>query len=341
MKTIRQNSNKIAKILAKKRLQAFLVSKQVNITYLTGHDFRGHAFVLYFKGKPYLLTDRRYENEKLPGGLELVIVKRDLAKKIKGILGRTKRLAVEDSLTLARSRNLEKKFTIKALKGVIEEVRMIKEVDEIEKLEAACRLTKQVFQMIEKKLKPGLTEKKVAWEMEKFVRERGADELAFGPIVAGGENGGKAHAELTDRKLRDGDLVTIDFGVKLGAYHSDMTRTFKLGKVSKKQADILKTVKEAQKAALAKIKPGVDIKSLDQTARDLITKAGYGEYFSHASGHGVGLEIHEKPSLTSKAEGKLRPGMVFTVEPGIYLEDMGVRWEDTVLVTKVGCKILT
>ncbi|MDD4351982.1 MAG: aminopeptidase P family protein [Candidatus Gracilibacteria bacterium] len=334
-----QIQKKLSRQLAKKNLKAFLVTSPANVHYLTGHDFGGDAFCLLFQNKIYVLTDRRYENVKL-SACELVIVRKKLALELKNILGKIKKLAVEDSFTLRQVKKLGN-YKLIAKVGLIEELRMLKSTDEIKEITKACQLTKEAFRMIEKKLKGGMTERQIAWEMEKFVRERGADALAFTPIVASGENGAKAHAVLTDRKLKEGDLVTIDFGVKVAGYHSDMTRTYQIGKISKKQAEILSLVKRAQKEALKIIKPGIELSKIDQVARKVIEQPGYAKFFSHATGHGMGLEIHEEPRISLKSRGKVQAGMVFTIEPGIYLPDCGVRWEDTVLVRKKGYKKLT
>jgi Xaa-Pro aminopeptidase len=194
-------------------------------------------------------------------------------------------------------------------------------------------------------IRPGMSEKQVAWELEKMMREAGADGMAFPVIVASGPNGAFAHHSSGDRQLKVGDPIIIDMGASLNGYQSDLTRTFYLGKApDEKFWEIYNLVHNAQKAALKAIRAGKKSNAIDKVARDAITKAGYGKEFGHGLGHGVGLEIHEEPRLSFTAEDKerLTAGAVVTVEPGIYIEGWGgVRIEDLVLVTDTGVEILS
>ena len=210
-------------------------------------------------------------------------------------------------------------------------------------LRRAAKTTEKVFVRVLPFIKAGITERQLADRMTEYALEL-ADvaELAFPPIVASGPNSAGPHAEVTDRTLETGDLVTVDFGVKLGGYASDMTRTFILGEPTETQRKIYDSVYRAQAAGIAAAKAGISCIALDAVCRGIIEKDGYGEYFVHTTGHGVGTEVHEDPRIGKKSEAVLEAGMVVTIEPGIYIEGLGgVRIEDMVVITDDGCKILT
>jgi Xaa-Pro aminopeptidase len=194
-------------------------------------------------------------------------------------------------------------------------------------------------------VRPGMSEKQLAWELEKLMREAGADGLAFPTIIASGPNGANAHHSAGERKLKAGDTITVDMGASLNGYHSDLTRNFYLGSTpDEKFWEVYNTVHTAQKKALAAIKAGADVQAVDKEARDFIAEAGYGANFGHGLGHGLGLEVHENPRLSPSAVNPrtLPAGAIVTVEPGIYIEDWGgVRIEDLVLVTEDGFEYLS
>jgi len=215
-----------------------------------------------------------------------------------------------------------------------EEIAIMKEAIEI--ADVSLQETLRIF------MRPNVTEKEFAWALEKAMRDRGAEKLSFDTIVAGGENAAIIHATPTDRIFNDGEVVLIDYGMVYKGYCTDRTDTVVLGTPSDEMDKIYNIVEEAHDAAIAAIKPGMTTPQLDAIARKVIDDAGYGEYFSHSLGHGVGLEIHEYPVLSPRAETVLEPGMIVTVEPGIYLEGKGgVRIEDMVLVTEDGFEQLT
>ncbi len=224
------------------------------------------------------------------------------------------------------------------LDAAIEQERRIKTDEELQCLKVAGALTDDGFSYILTRLDIGRTEREVALDLEMYLRKNGSEGVSFDFIVASGENGSCPHAVPSDRKLQKGDLVTFDFGAVVGGLHADMTRTVALGGISEKQKEIYDVVLSAQLAALASIHSGVRCAEVDKAARDVITAAGYGEYFGHGTGHGVGFEIHESPNLSPRAGDKvLEIGNVVTVEPGIYLPKVGgVRIEDMVLVNENG-----
>jgi len=221
-------------------------------------------------------------------------------------------------------------------------IREIKDEDEIAKLKEACRITDCLFWELTKILKPGVTELDAAVELHYIMQKKYHAGMSFDTIIASGINGSLPHAVPGDRVMEYGDLVTVDFGACWQGYHADMTRTFALGEPSAKMREIYDIVLEAQLAGVAVLRPGITGFEADKASRDVIAAAGYGEQFVHTLGHGVGLEIHERPNLSYRAQDQiLVPGHCVTVEPGIYLPGVGgVRIEDTCLITKDGCEVL-
>ena len=190
-------------------------------------------------------------------------------------------------------------------------------------------------------MREGMTEKQAAWLLESAMREGGAEAMSFDPIVAAGENGAKPHAIPTDRTLRHGDLVVMDFGCKFEGYCSDMTRTVFFKSATDEQKRVYDVCRRANEAGRAAVRPGLPMCEFDRAARKVIEDAGYGKYFIHRTGHGIGLEVHEHPDNSSTSQIIARPGMCFSVEPGIYLPgNFGVRVEDLVVVTEDGCETL-
>jgi len=220
---------------------------------------------------------------------------------------------------------------------------LVKTPEEIAIMKRAAKATQTVFADALHFIRAGVTEREVADTMERLALEiDGVQGLAFPPIIASGPNGAQPHAEISDRELETGDLVTVDFGVTIDGYASDMTRTFLLGSVSQTQMKIYDSVKRAQAAGLAAAKAGIACAALDAVCRDMIEKDGYGEYFIHTTGHGIGTEVHEDPRIGKASDAFLEAGMVVTIEPGIYIEGLGgVRIEDTVIITETGCEVIT
>jgi len=220
---------------------------------------------------------------------------------------------------------------------------LIKTPAEIKTMKRAAKAAQTVFASALSMIRVGVTERDIARRMEELALELdGVSGLAFPPIVASGPNGAEPHAEVTDRVLESGDLVTVDFGVMIDGYASDMTRTFLLGPVTQELRKIYASVKRAQCAGLSAARAGIACSDLDAVCRDIIEKDGYGEYFIHTTGHGIGTEVHEDPRLGKNSEAFLDTGMVVTIEPGIYIEGLGgVRIEDTIVITKSGSEVIT
>ena len=231
---------------------------------------------------------------------------------------------------------------ILALGEKIRELRSVKDGAELELIKSAQKITDDAFEYILSKIEEGKTEKELALVLEFFMRSHGADAVSFDIIFIGGKNTSMPHGVPSDYKLKKGDLITIDFGADVDGYKSDMTRTVALGAISDEQKKVYEIVLEAQKKAIGQIREGIACSEIDKAARDVIKSYGYGEYFGHALGHSVGLDIHELPNFSPKCSTVLKEGMVLSVEPGIYLpEKFGVRIEDLVVVTKNGSINLT
>ena len=301
-----------------------------------------------------LVTDSRYTTEAENEALDFKVVTQkktftDSFPEIVSKLGIKVLGFDENHVTWAAHRELTKKFRklsapvrLVPVKGLVEGLREIKDQKEIQSMSAAADLMSEILTVVIKKLKPGKTEKGIAWEIEGLAREGGADGLAFPSIVASGPNSALPHAVPTDRKIRAKEPITFDVGVKIDGYSCDMTRTVFLDGATPKFKKIYKTVRAAQLAALKHIRPGVKSTVPDSTARQLIREAGFGDYFGHSLGHGVGLATHEGPRLGPEKPVVLKEGMVVTDEPGIYIPGLGgVRLEEMVVIEKDGPRILT
>jgi len=224
----------------------------------------------------------------------------------------------------------------------VEALAAVKQSWELVRIKEAIRMVDTVFLKMLETIQPGMTEREVAAIITFLLRREGSETDAFEPIVASGLNGALPHARPTDKKLRKGELITLDFGARFLGYVSDLTRTVALGKINSRLKDIYKVVKEAQEAAIEESCAGITTRSLDAVARKIIEKAGYGKYFNHSLGHGIGRQVHEAPLVSYRSGEMLREGNVITIEPGIYLPGVGgVRLEDDVLITHDGCKVLT
>jgi Xaa-Pro aminopeptidase len=301
-----------------------------------------------------LVTDSRYttEAETEAVDFEVVTLKKGIANGLPELLIRlgTKRLGFDENhVTWGLHQEVAKKLKklsppvrLFPLKGLVEKLREVKDKDEVRAMQASSDLMSDILAEIFAKLRPGLTEKQLAWQIESLAREGGADGLAFPSIVASGPNSALPHAVPTDRKIRAREPITFDVGVKVDGYCCDMTRTIFLDGPTPKFRKIYKTVRQAQLAALKQIRPGLKSTLPDSTARQIIRDAGFGDYFGHSLGHGVGLATHEGPRLGPEKPVELKQGMVVTDEPGIYIPRQGgVRLEEMVVIEKNGARILT
>ncbi|HHY42016.1 MAG TPA: aminopeptidase P family protein [Thermoanaerobacterales bacterium] len=341
--------NNLAKKLSENNLEGLIVSKPENIYYISG--FSGEGIAIITGSQNYIITDFRYsEQAKHETSFEVVEIGSgvshfSIAHNIIKELGLLTIGFERHSLTVKEYDNLISHFkNIKLLKtdGLIEELRIIKDENEITFIKNAQKITDKAFEHILGFIKPGESELDLVAELEYFMKKSGSKKVAFETILISGPKTSLPHGIPSERKLQYGDFVTIDFGARFNGYCSDMTRTIVIGKPSEQQQSIYNTVLRAQIKALELIKPGLKGKDIDYVARDYISEQGYGKNFGHGLGHGVGLEIHEEPRLSPKSESTLLPGMVVTVEPGIYIEKFGgVRIEDMIVLTENGCENLT
>lgn len=339
--------NKIRQLLGERKLQGFIVTSPANIFYLSG--FTGTTAVLLITLEAcYLFTDFRYEEQaaKEAESFQIIRVDSEPFDEIqKFIMGLDDVGIEEEYVSWAHYRKMCEIFSGIKLTGasdMLKELRQLKDESEIEILSEAVRITDIAFEDIIKKINPGIAEDEIALELEFSLRKMGASGRSFDFIVASGLRSALPHGVATSKKINQGELITLDFGAKYKWYCSDLTRTVFVGQPDEKHNKIYNIVLEAQLAAIDCIKPGMTGKEVDAVAREIISKHGYGKYFGHGLGHAVGLEIHENPRFNTKETKIIEPGMVITVEPGIYLPGWGgVRIEDMVLVTKNGVKVLT
>ncbi len=253
-----------------------------------------------------------------------------------------KRAAFEPEAETYKRGTAWRKAGLLEKEGLTGALRAVKEGEEIETLRRSCRIAARAFGLVKPHIKTGRTELSVYRELEDTMQAMGAKGPSFNLIVGFGPNSAMPHHETSERKLRNNEAVLLDYGCVYGHYCSDITRSYFHGKATEEYKKIYSTVAGSQKAGLAKVRAGVKARDVDAACRNYISDAGYGQYFIHGTGHGVGLEIHEFPRLNTTFEAVLRAGMAVTVEPGIYLHGkFGVRIEDSVLVTKTGCEILT
>ncbi len=337
---------KIREVLGKKRLSAFVVTNLKNVRYLSG--FTGSsAFVLITKKQAFFITDFRYKEQsaRQVSALEVVISKGSYLSTIKDILKQSgiKRIGFEYSAPYSIYDALRKDFYPVPVREIIENIRKKKSATELKLIRQAIDRAETAFLSIKRYIKPGVTERSIALRLEEAIKKQGSRMLPFDIIVASGENSALPHAGVSERKLRAGDLVVVDWGAEANGYFSDMTRTFLLkGKNLQPRMAIYDIVLKANRAALKKAKTAMVAMELDRVARDIINAAGYGEYFGHGTGHGVGLDIHEAPRISFQSRDVLEEGMVFTIEPGIYISDIGgVRIEDMVCLGSSRARVLT
>lgn len=338
---------KAHKLMNEKGIEAFIIDSGINRRYLSG--FTGTAArILLSKEKDYFFTDFRYteQAEDEIEGFEIVEINRNFEEKLNEILNELdiNKLAFEaKTVTYQQYQKYDENLDCKleSVSTFVEELRLLKDKDEIEKVKKAIEISDQAFEHICKFIKAGMTEKEVALELEFFMKKRGGSDNAFDFIVASGKRSSLPHGVASDKVIEEGDFITMDFGTFYQGYCSDITRTVVLGKADEKQKEIYNIVLNAQLNVIEKIKADMPCKDIDAIARDIISEAGYKDNFGHGLGHGIGLEVHEDPRLSFASDQILKAGMIVTDEPGIYIPDWGgVRIEDDLLITEEGCEVL-
>lgn len=330
--------NKVRLMMKEKSICAVYVSSPENVFYLSGFTGFGDARLFITGESATIITDSRYTlqvKEQCPD-FTLVLSSALNVAAIENIIKEEKVSTVgfEESIEYKSFRELTEKFgsiDFVSVGNFFIDIRDIKNEIEIKNISEACRISVEALKEVLPLIKPGAFEADVATELEYLMKKKGAQDKAFDIIVASGARSALPHGVATYKKIEYSDTVTIDFGCKFNNYCSDMTRTFFVGKPADEMKKIYNIVYEAQMAALAGYKAGITGKELDSISRKIISKAGYGEHFGHSLGHGVGLEIHEGVTIGQRNETKIEKGMVFSVEPGIYIENVGgVRIEDLV-----------
>jgi len=341
--------DRLLSLMDDRGLDGLLVAEENNMLYLTGFSGGSLLLIPRFGDRLLYVYSVNYEAAKAEAfGVEVELVGRgeDVLAKISDALrdAGIKSLGF-DSLrasTYLKLRNANPNVDLKDAGEILWSLRKVKDQSEIEIMRFAAELTSRGMNRAAETIRAGVSEREVAAEIEYEMRRGGSDGVAFDTIVASGPRSAYPHGGCGDRRIRRGDLVVVDIGAKYRSYCSDLTRTFIIGEPSPKSLRIYETVMEAQNLALKALRAGVKACEIDRIARDYISEAGYGEYFVHGLGHGVGLDVHEPPALSPKSRDILAEGYVVTVEPGIYIPGFGgVRIEDTVLILKDRAEKLT
>jgi Xaa-Pro aminopeptidase len=330
-----------------------LLTHAPDVRYLSGFTGSNGAVALA-GGRAALFTDGRYTAQAKAEtyGLRVVVDRKPAAtlavewlvqQKVKRCIFDARQTTVSalESMRKAAPAGLRRKFFL-ATDGLVARLRQVKDAGEIAKMRRAAALGCSLFEGVLQHVAAKATENEIAAQLEFAARMAGAEAMSFETILASGPRSALPHGRASRSKLPKSGFVTMDFGVVLGGYCSDMTRTVHLGKGSARELDVYHSVLEAQSAAIAAVAAGVSCGDVDKAARSVLRKSKLAKWFSHSTGHGVGLEIHEEPRIAAKQEQKLEAGMVITIEPGVYLPgEFGVRIEDMVLVTSRGCEVLT
>ena len=338
----------LRKVMAERGLDAVLLQGDVNRNYMSG--FKGdESYSIITMDKAIFITDSRFTEQATQEVKDYEV--REYQRPFEAFLDKIgkefniKKIGFEENVLTYELYNSYKEAVsceLIPLNGVIETLREIKCEKEIEIMRKAQNIADKGFEHILKFIKPGMTEREIGLELEFYMRKLGATGLSFPSIVASGVRSSLPHGMATEKVVENGDFLTLDFGVVYDGYCSDMTRTIVIGEPNEKMKEIYNVVLKAQEAALKAVKPGISCYDLDKIARDIITEAGYGEYFGHGLGHGVGRVVHELPMVNFRSKEILKPGMVITDEPGIYIPNFGgVRIEDIILVTEDGYEVFS
>ncbi len=340
--------------MREQKIEAVLVTHLPDVRYLCG--FTGSNAALAVTGKrAAMFTDGRYTAQARleTQGARVVVQKKSALREACTWLQSSgmKKAWFDPASTTVSSLDLMRKAIVRRRQQTffqplerrpIAELRMVKDADELALMEKAALLGCQLFESVLPHMEPGVPEVEIAATLEFFARNLGAEGMSFETIVASGKRSALPHGRATSEKLPRNGFIMLDFGVIHNGYCSDMTRTVYLGKPGRKELEAYEAVLAAQEAAVAAVAPGATCGQVDEAARKVLRKAGLAKYFTHSTGHGVGIEIHESPRVAAKQEQVLEPGMVITIEPGIYIEgEFGIRIEDMVAVTENGARVLT
>jgi Xaa-Pro aminopeptidase len=348
---IKSNGKNINKIISTVKVRSVLFTDSKEIFYLTGAEFDGF-WLLHVNDKTYAICSKMIENQAREFFYDkdvdvylgvpfhktvLEILKKNNEKKM---FVDPKYMTALDFIIVSKELS-QNGIEVERKIGMLDSARRIKEDNEIENLKKSCKIVSSICDSVRKELKPGLSELDIHYKVLELFSKNHVTE-SFAPIIAFGKNSANPHHRSSDKKLSQNDIVMMDIGCVYNSYCSDLTRTYFLDKIDDNRKQIWNVVKHSQGAVLKGIKAGLPIAWADKTARSILESAGYKDKFIHTTGHGLGIEIHEMPSLSSTAEGVFLVGMTVTVEPGIYIEqEFGIRIEDTILIKEDGCEILT
>ncbi|WP_322799251.1 aminopeptidase P family protein [Thermoflexus sp.] len=334
--------------MAEENLEAVFITYLPNVRYLSG--FTGSAAVLCITPSgAWIMTDFRYWEQAAREAPDFTLYRLqsrrfvEILPEFLGEIGSPRRVAFESAHLTVDQWMSWKEATPEVewvpIKDWIEALRAVKDIGELARIREAARIADATVAYLRRRLRPGMTEREAAWLAEQYLRTHGGDDVAFDVIVASGPNAAMAHHHPGDRRLRIGEPIIVDLGARVDGYHSDITRTFVLGRMPRRFQELYTIVLRAQEAAIRNMRAGMPGKEIDALARAVIEEAGYADAFGHGLGHGVGLEIHEKPSVGPIAEDPIPAGAVFTVEPGIYIRGWGgIRIEDMVVIGTDGVR---
>lgn len=342
--------NKLFSLFSQARVGALLVNSWPNVTYLSG--FKGtESWIMVSPKNLYFITDSRYFEQAEAEVKDFKIILRDkqpISEIISDFVKKdgVKTLGFESHIVthsfytgLVRRLGADR---LKATSGLVETLRELKDEFEINQIKKSARIAVKGFHYVRQIARPGMREREIQGRLEFFTKSLGSERPAFDMIIATGPRSSMPHCQTNQTQVKNNHVLLVDMGVVYEGYHSDLTRPLFLGKMSLLQKKIHRIVWDAQRSGIQKAGPGVPASAVDAACRDAIHKSGYGKYFGHGTGHGVGLEIHEAPTVSARSKTILKPGMVITVEPGVYLPGkFGVRIEDMVLITKKGHEVLT
>ncbi|MBC2580317.1 Xaa-Pro peptidase family protein [Clostridium sp. DJ247] len=341
---------KLREAMNNKKLDAVLLVGDHNRNYLSG--FTGNeSYSLITSDKAFFITDSRFieQAKQQVEAYEVIEYSKNstFIDSLSELLNKNNinTLGFEENiLSFSAYSTYKQKLncTLIPMEGMVEEIRIIKDDSELKLIKGAAEIADKAFEYIIKYIKPGMTEKEIGLEIEFYMKKLGASDLSFPSIVASGARSSLPHGEATNKTVNKGEFLTLDYGCIYNGYCSDMTRTIVIGEPTTKMIDVYNTVLEAQQLALKAFKPEIPAVDVDKVARDYIKQKGYGDYFGHSLGHGVGREIHESPVIGYRNHKKLKVGMVVTDEPGIYIPNFGgVRIEDLLVITENGCETLS
>lgn len=344
----------VRKKMEQREVDAIVLFPSSNLYYMSGFktfpEGRLLLTIIPIEGEPFFFAPKLYESQlKKDACFDEMILWNDEEnpyERLKQVM--TERglsngtMAVDDTMwaeQLLHMGEMLPNLEFQPLGDMLNSLRLIKSKDEIKKIAKASEIVDEVIEEMKRTIKDGMTEIEVAALMEYEMRKRGSEGPSFDTIVGAGLNGALPHYNAGKKKIESGEFVVLDFGATYEGYCSDTTRTLCVGEPSEKMAEVYNIVKEAQEIGVQTVKPGIKAKEIDNAVRKYIEEKGYGEYFTHRTGHGLGMEVHEEPYISGIGETVLEPGMVFSIEPGIYLEgEFGVRIEDIIVVTDDGCR---